>query len=85
VVRLKTLSLGVGDFVVYSMALTFVAMRLAAYGREAALIAIGLGAVLIYFGLMLTVEVFLRRWGYGPALPIPMLLLSPLMFTAWLF
>jgi len=85
VVRLKTLSLGVGDFVVYSMALSFLAMRLVQYGRDAAVIAIGLGAVLIYFGLILTVEVFLKRWGYGPALPFPILLLSPLIALAWLF
>jgi hypothetical protein len=85
VVRLKTLSLGVGDFVVYSMALSFLATRLVEYGRDTALIAVGLGAVLIYFGLMLTVEVFLKRWGYGPALPFPMLLLSPLIALAWFF
>jgi hypothetical protein len=85
VVRLKTLSLGVGDFVVYSMALSFLAMRLVEYGRDTALIAVGLGAVLIYFGLKLTVEVFLKRWGYGPALPFPMLLLSPLIALAWFF
>ncbi|GEM_PF-784909 len=85
VVRLKTLSLGVGDFVVFSMALTFIVMRFVQYGRDAALIAVGLGAVLIYFGLMLTVEVFLKRWGYGPALPFPILLLSPLIALAWFF
>jgi len=85
VVRLKTLSLGVGDFVVYSMALSFLAMRLMEYGRDTALIAVGLGAVLIYFGLKLTVEVFLKRWGYGPALPFPILLLSPLIALAWFF
>ncbi|AKT34299.1 hypothetical protein PYWP30_00652 [Pyrobaculum sp. WP30] len=85
VVRLKTLSLGVGDFVVYSMALSFLAMRLMEYGRDTALIAVSLGAVLIYFGLKLTVEVFLKRWGYGPALPFPMLLLSPLIALAWFF
>lgn len=85
VVRLKTLSLGVGDFVVYSMALSFLATRLVEYGRDTALIAVGLGAVLIYFGMKLTVEVFLKRWGYGPALPFPMLLLSPLIALAWFF
>lgn len=85
VVRLKTLSLGVGDFVVFSMALTFIVMRFVQYGRDTALIAVGLGAVLIYFGLMLTVEVFLKRWGYGPALPFPILLLSPLIALAWFF
>jgi len=85
VVRLKTLSLGVGDFVVFSMALTFIVMPFVQYGRDTALIAVGLGAVLIYFGLMLTVEVFLKRWGYGPALPFPILLLSPLIALAWFF
>jgi hypothetical protein len=85
VVRLKTLSLGVGDFVVFSMALTFIVMQFVQYGRDTALIAVGLGAVLIYFGLMLTVEVFLKRWGYGPALPFPILLLSPLIALAWFF
>jgi len=61
------------------------AMRLMEYGRDTALIAVGLGAVLIYFGLKLTVEVFLKRWGYGPALPFPILLLSPLIALAWFF
>jgi hypothetical protein len=84
VVRLKTLSLGVGDFVTYSMALSFLATRLMQYGREAALAAVGVGAVLIYLGLLLTVKIFLRKWGYGPALPLPMLLLSPLIVFAWL-
>ena len=84
VVRLKTLSLGVGDFVTYSMALSFLATRLMQYGREAALAAVGAGAVLIYLGLLLTERVFLRKWGYGPALPLPMLLLSPLIVFAWL-
>lgn len=84
VVRLKTLSLGVGDFVTYSMALSFLATRLMQYGREAALAAVGVGAVLIYLGLLLTVRIFLRKWGYGPALPLPMLLLSPLIVFAWL-
>ncbi len=84
VVRLKTLSLGVGDFVTYSMALSFLATRLMQYGREAALAAVGVGAVLIYLGLLLTVRIFLRKWGYGPALPFPMLLLSPLIVFAWL-
>jgi hypothetical protein len=84
VVRLKTLSLGVGDFVTYSMALSFLATRLMQYGREAALAAVGVGAVLIYLGLLLTVKIFLRRWGYGPALPLPMLLLSPMIVFAWL-
>jgi hypothetical protein len=83
VVRLKTLSLGVGDFVTYSMALSFLATRLMQYGREAALAAVGVGAVLIYLGLLLTVKIFLRKWGYGPALPLPMLLLSPLIVFAW--
>jgi hypothetical protein len=84
VVRLKTLSLGVGDFVTYSMALSFLATRLMQYGREAALAAVGVGAVLIYLGILLTERVFLRKWGYGPALPFPMLLLSPLIAVAWL-
>jgi hypothetical protein len=84
VVRLKTLSLGVGDFVTYSMALSFLATRLMQYGREAALAAVGAGAVLIYLGILLTERVFLRKWGYGPALPFPMLLLSPLIAVAWL-
>ena len=84
VVRLKTLSLGVGDFVTYSMALSFLATRLMQFGREAALAAVGVGAVLIYLGLLLTERVFLRKWGYGPALPLPMLLLSPLIVFAWL-
>ncbi|MCI4447652.1 MAG: hypothetical protein JHC20_07085 [Pyrobaculum sp.] len=84
VVRLKTLSLGVGDFVTYSMALSFLATRLIQYGREVALAAVGVGAVLIYLGLLLTVRIFLRKWGYGPALPLPMLLLSPLIVFAWL-
>jgi len=84
VVRLKTLSLGVGDFVTYSMALSFLATRLMQYGREAALAAVGIGAVLIYLGLLLTVKIFLRKWGYGPALPLPMLLISPLIVFAWL-
>jgi hypothetical protein len=84
VVRLKTLSLGVGDFVTYSMALSFLAVRLMQYGREAALAAVGAGAVLIYLGLLLTERIFLRKWGYGPALPFPMLLLSPLIAVAWL-
>ena len=84
VVRLKTLSLGVGDFVTYSMALSFLATRLIQYGREVALAAVGAGAVLIYLGLLLTVRIFLRKWGYGPALPLPMLLLSPLIVFAWL-
>lgn len=84
VVRLKTLSLGVGDFVTYSMALSFLATRLMQYGREAALAAVGVGAVLIYLGILLTERVFLRKWGYGPALPFPMLLLSPLIAAAWL-
>jgi len=84
VVRLKTLSLGVGDFVTYSMALSFLATRLMQYGREVALAAVGVGAVLTYLGLLLTVRIFLRKWGYGPALPLPMLLLSPLIVFAWL-
>jgi hypothetical protein len=84
VVRLKTLSLGVGDFVTYSMALSFLATRFMQYGREAALAAVGVGAVLIYLGILLTERVFLRKWGYGPALPFPMLLLSPLIAAAWL-
>jgi hypothetical protein len=84
VVRLKTLSLGVGDFVTYSMALSFLATQLMQYGREAALAAVGVGAVLIYLGILLTERVFLRKWGYGPALPFPMLLLSPLIAVAWL-
>jgi hypothetical protein len=84
VVRLKTLSLGVGDFVTYSMALSFLATRFMQYGREAALAAVGVGAILIYLGLLLTERVFLRKWGYGPALPLPMLLLSPLIVFAWL-
>jgi hypothetical protein len=84
VVRLKTLSLGVGDFVTYSMALSFLATRLMQYGREAALAAVGVGAFLIYLGILLTVKIFLRKWGYGPALPLPMLLLSPLIVFAWL-
>jgi hypothetical protein len=54
------------------------------YGREAALAAVGVGAVLIYLGILLTERVFLRKWGYGPALPFPMLLLSPLIAAAWL-
>jgi hypothetical protein len=66
------------------MALSFLAMRLMQYGREAALAAVGVGAVLIYLGLLLTVKIFLRKWGYGPALPLPMLLLSPLIVVAWL-
>ncbi|MEZ0318921.1 MAG: hypothetical protein ABWK05_02870 [Pyrobaculum sp.] len=82
VVRLKTISLGVGDFVVYSMALSFVAMRLAQMG-PAVLLLVGAGALLIYLGFLLTVDVFLKRWGYGPALPLPLLLLSPLIAAAW--
>ncbi|MEM4963645.1 MAG: hypothetical protein QXT13_05800 [Pyrobaculum sp.] len=83
VVRLKTISLGVGDFVVYSMALSFVAMKLARLG-PAVLLLVGAGALLIYLGFQLTVDVFLKRWGYGPALPFPLLLLSPLIAAAWL-
>jgi len=84
VVRLRTFSLGVGDFVVYSMALSFIAARLAAFGGAVALAAVALGVASIYAGLRLTVEIFLKRWGYGPALPLPMLLLSPLIAAAWL-
>ncbi|RFA94315.1 hypothetical protein [Pyrobaculum aerophilum] len=84
VVRLKSLSLGVGDFVVYSMALTFITMKLLQYGRAVSLVALGAGVVLIYIGLLLTVKVFLKRWGYGPALPLPILLLSPLIIAAWI-
>ncbi|WP_245218370.1 hypothetical protein [Pyrobaculum islandicum] len=84
VVRLDNLSLGVGDFVVYSMALSFIAMRFLQYGRAVFIIALGLGAALIYLGLLLTVKIFLKRWGYGPALPFPILLLYPLVVFAWI-
>ncbi|ABP50227.1 MULTISPECIES: hypothetical protein [Pyrobaculum] len=83
VVRLKAMSLGVGDFVVYAMALTYVTVHLYTYGFIA-LLALVAGAALIYVGLRLTVHVFLRRWGYGPALPLPMLMLLPLIAAAWL-
>jgi len=66
------------------MALSFVAARLAAFGGAVALAAVALGVATIYAGLRLTVEVFLKRWGYGPALPLPILLLSPLIAAAWL-
>lgn len=84
VVRLRNMSLGVGDFVVYAMALAFVVMKLVHLGRVAALLSLAAGFVLIYLGLRLTVAVFLRRWGYGPALPLPLLLLSPLIAAAWM-
>jgi len=84
VVRLKDFSLGIGDFIVYSMALSFIAAKLAAFGGAVALAAVALGVVSIYAGLRLTVEIFLKKWGYGPALPLPMLLLSPLIAAAWL-
>lgn len=84
VVRMKSLSLGTGDFVVYAAALTFIAARVIHQSRLAALLSVGAGAALIYLGLRLTVAVFVKRWGYGPALPIPMLLLSPLLALALL-
>lgn len=84
VVRLKSISLGVGDFVVYAMALSYIFMKIVGHSRELAFFALGAGAVLIYLGFILTVEVFLKRWGYGPALPFPILALAPLIAAAWL-
>lgn len=82
VVRLGRMSLGVGDFVTYTAALTYVTAGLSHRMGPAAAALLPLGLALIYLGLRLTVKVFLRRWGYGPALPFPMLLLSPLIALA---
>ncbi|MGC9130475.1 MAG: hypothetical protein ACP5H5_02690 [Pyrobaculum sp.] len=84
VVRLRNMSLGVGDFVVYAMALSYIVTKLVHLGGGAALLSLAAGVALIYLGLRLTVSVFLKRWGYGPALPLPILLLSPLIAAAWL-
>ncbi|MEM4081260.1 MAG: hypothetical protein QXK71_03430 [Pyrobaculum sp.] len=84
VVRLKTLSLGVGDFVVYAMALSYIFINNLRLGLELAIFLLGVGAFLIYLGFVLTVEVFLKRWGYGPALPFPILALFPLILLTWL-
>lgn len=84
VVRLKTLSLGVGDFVVYAMALSYIFINNLRLGLELAIFSLGVGAFLIYLGFVLTVEVFLKRWGYGPALPFPILALFPLILLTWL-
>ncbi|MFN3803922.1 MAG: hypothetical protein ACK4SY_02585 [Pyrobaculum sp.] len=84
VVRLNNLSLGVGDFVIYSMALTLVAMNFTKLGVFISLASIAIGIACIYIGLRLTVEIFLKRWGYGPALPFPILALSPLIVATWL-
>ncbi|MFN7105674.1 MAG: hypothetical protein ACK4M3_03720 [Pyrobaculum sp.] len=84
VVRLNDMSLGVGDFVIYSMALTLIAMNFIKLGVFISLASIAIGIACIYVGLRLTVEIFLKRWGYGPALPFPILMLSPLIVAAWL-
>ncbi len=83
VVRLKTSALGVGDFVVYAMALTFLAVRFNQINPLASLAAVLVGCVAIYLGLQVTFRIFLKKWGYGPALPAPILMMSPLLAAAW--
>jgi len=81
-VRVGGLSVGTGDFVIYSMASSLVFTRYLEYGLFAALFGLFLSIISIYVGLVLTVELLIKRYGYAPALPIPICLMSPLILSA---
>ncbi|MGC8582991.1 MAG: hypothetical protein ACP5MH_04600 [Thermoproteus sp.] len=77
--KVGEVSVGTGDFFAYAAALTFIGIKFSRYGLLPSLAAIALGVVLIYTGFLLTVRLLLRRFGYAPALPIPLALVMPLL------
>ena len=77
--KVGDISVGTGDFFTYSTALTYIGIKYSAFGPLASLLAIAAGLALIYTGFLLTVKLLLRRFGYAPALPIPIALVLPLL------
>lgn len=77
--RVGEVSVGTGDFFAYTASITFIGIKFSQYGLIPSLAAMALGLVLIYAGFLLTVSLLLRRFGYAPALPIPMALVMPLL------
>jgi len=73
-VRLPEIDLGFGDFAVYGA----LASQLVGYGLYGVIVAF----VSIALGIIATELLFLRRLGYGPALPMPVafLLLSKIVY-----
>lgn len=72
-------SVGSGDFFAYTMALTYIGVKYALYGALVDLSLVLLGLILIYIGFLLTVKLLLKRYGYAPALPLPLAMLMPLI------
>lgn len=77
--KVGDISVGSGDFFAYAMALTYLGVKYSPLGPLASLGAMASGLMLIYAGFRLTVELLLKRYGYAPALPIPLALVMPLL------
>lgn len=77
--KVGDVSMGTGDFLVYTMASTMAGIKYSAYGPATAVVATALALSLIYVGFRLTKDLLLKRYGYAPALPIPLALVLPLL------
>ncbi|MEZ0249027.1 MAG: hypothetical protein ABWJ97_07110 [Thermoproteus sp.] len=77
--RVGEVSVGTGDFFAYTAALTYIGVKYSQLGLVASISAMAVGLALIYAGFVLTVKLLLRRFGYAPALPIPLALIMPLL------
>ncbi|MEL9990384.1 MAG: hypothetical protein QXP98_01465 [Thermoproteus sp.] len=77
--RVGEVSVGTGDFFAYTAALTYMGIKYSQLGPIASILVMAVGLALIYVGFVLTVRLLLRRFGYAPALPIPLALIMPLL------
>jgi len=82
-VKLGERAVGVGDFVAYGMAATFIAVGATKLGVVASLAMLAAALVAIYIGLRATLK-WAEAEGAAPALPVPLAMLAPLLFAAWM-
>jgi len=76
VVRVGNLALGMGDVIIYSMVLSYIAWRLNVVLFVESL-------ALMWIGLVITEKTLLRKFNVAPALPLPLLMsLMPLVVHA---
>jgi len=81
-VRVKDRAMGVGDFMIYSMAVTFAAIEALKFGTAISLAVFSAELALLYIGLRLTLRL-VEKEGKAAGLPIPITLMIPLAFVTW--
>jgi len=81
-VRVKDRAIGVGDLMIYSMAISFAAIEALKFGTATSLAVLFAELALLYAGLRLTLRL-VEQEGKAAGLPIPITLMIPLTLVTW--